>query len=286
METRPVICKDCAALYVQEESGQSCPVCLDPPPHPVRIREDDPRYLIMVGLTLRYDQQKDGRFSNPRQLKATQREQQMLEHGDEIILDSSRWRIAAKSLGDLWLARSTARRSPSKLEIESKSPFVDRIPDRIPLHVLECLPSQVAKNACVLPISRTRFPGPNGRHEVVALSGGVMESEVDVSWTASQMDWIFWQTDRSLIDAALDVHYARRDLAIENCGSTFEYECPRRWEELAPTDVADVRYCEGCQERVYLATDRDQAWYLSESRHCIAFELESEMTMGIMAPLE
>ncbi len=36
----------------------------------------------------------------------------------------------------------------------------------------------------------------------------------------------------------------------------FEYECPKRWEELDNTEEAGVKYCGHCKKKVYLAKDQ------------------------------
>jgi hypothetical protein len=37
-----------------------------------------------------------------------------------------------------------------------------------------------------------------------------------------------------------------------NCENAFEFICPRKWVSLRPTESPDIRYCEVCNQNVYL----------------------------------
>jgi uncharacterized protein (TIGR02996 family) len=60
---------------------------------------------------------------------------------------------------------------------------------------------------------------------------------------------------------------------LENCGVQFEFECPKRWEQLTPLEVIDRRFCTACQrEVVYCDTIMDarlHAW----AGECVAVDL-------------
>ncbi len=42
--------------------------------------------------------------------------------------------------------------------------------------------------------------------------------------------------------------------AIKNC--EFVFKCPREWEQLQPTEMYDVKWCEMCWRKVHLLRRR------------------------------
>jgi uncharacterized protein (TIGR02996 family) len=46
---------------------------------------------------------------------------------------------------------------------------------------------------------------------------------------------------------------------IENCEVRFEFQCPKRWEKLQPTESERVRYCDSCRKNVYHCTSVKEA---------------------------
>lgn len=60
---------------------------------------------------------------------------------------------------------------------------------------------------------------------------------------------------------------------LENCGVQFEFQCPKRWEQLTPLQATDRRFCTECQrEVVYCDTimdARQHAW----AGECVAVDL-------------
>lgn len=61
--------------------------------------------------------------------------------------------------------------------------------------------------------------------------------------------------------------------AIENCDARFEVDCPKTWDELAPTEKADERWCRACSRRVYYATSIERARRLAIVGRCVALDL-------------
>jgi uncharacterized protein (TIGR02996 family) len=57
---------------------------------------------------------------------------------------------------------------------------------------------------------------------------------------------------------------------IENCDSRFLFKCPERWDNLAPTKVAAVRFCDACSERVYYCHTIEEAREHAKNGHCVA----------------
>ena len=71
-------------------------------------------------------------------------------------------------------------------------------------------------------------------------------------------------------------------LKIENCETAgnairrplqtveFEFECPKQWAQLKPTDDLTVRYCVACRQNVYYCDTIVEARRHATSGHCVA----------------
>ncbi|VTU01364.1 Uncharacterized protein OS=Rhodopirellula europaea 6C GN=RE6C_05401 PE=4 SV=1 [Gemmataceae bacterium] len=74
-------------------------------------------------------------------------------------------------------------------------------------------------------------------------------------------------------------------LDIENCGVQFSFVCPKKWEQLFPTDSATVRFCAECAREVHycdtITVARQHAW----SGDCVAVDLGVVRREGDLAPL-
>lgn len=85
---------------------------------------------------------------------------------------------------------------------------------------------------------------------------------------------------RALSELAPQMRTAwRRTVArppIENCNVRFELQCPKKWDELAPTNLPDVRHCNACKKNVHFARDIHEARRLAMANHCIAVDLTVE----------
>lgn len=65
---------------------------------------------------------------------------------------------------------------------------------------------------------------------------------------------------------------------VRNCGVAptaspqvrFRFACPNVWQALAPTDAADVRYCDDCRQRVYYCGNVADAERHARAGDCIA----------------
>ncbi len=90
------------------------------------------------------------------------------------------------------------------------------------------------------------------------------------------------------IAAALDTDWLAvvSRLAVENCHRAraeengpkltpfpFTFLCERRWEDLQPTDDRAVRFCEGCQQRVFYCDTITEARRHAREARCIAVDL-------------
>ena len=75
---------------------------------------------------------------------------------------------------------------------------------------------------------------------------------------------------------------------IENCESRFIFNCPERWDNLAPTNVAAVRFCQACKERVYYCHTIEEAREHALSGRCVAVDVglpRRPLWFGWCAPL-
>jgi uncharacterized protein (TIGR02996 family) len=46
---------------------------------------------------------------------------------------------------------------------------------------------------------------------------------------------------------------------LEACRVAFQFECPKQWEKLTPTDDEQVRFCETCKKNVYYSDKLEYA---------------------------
>jgi hypothetical protein len=59
---------------------------------------------------------------------------------------------------------------------------------------------------------------------------------------------------------------------IRNCLPTFQFVCPKRWEELTVGDDPAVRHCSQCDRQVYFCATDDETVAHAMAGHCIARE--------------
>ena len=68
-----------------------------------------------------------------------------------------------------------------------------------------------------------------------------------------------------------------RNLYIENCEYTVEYECPYEWKNLQITDDSKIRFCNECNKNVYQCKTEKEMDKHIKLRHCIAVKERAEM---------
>ena len=68
------------------------------------------------------------------------------------------------------------------------------------------------------------------------------------------------------------------DFLLRNC--KFGYQCPARWEELAPTKKADVRFCDKCDRKVHLCETDFDLYIAIENNRCVALWRRRELLLG------
>lgn len=57
---------------------------------------------------------------------------------------------------------------------------------------------------------------------------------------------------------------------IQSCDWVFQFQCPQRWERLAPTDDPLVRACDVCLKHVYYCATDEEVTAHAALAHCVA----------------
>jgi uncharacterized protein (TIGR02996 family) len=71
---------------------------------------------------------------------------------------------------------------------------------------------------------------------------------------------------------------------VENCGLQFQFECPRRWEQLQTTDDQTVRFCQGCDKNVHHCGSVEEAREAAAEGKCVAVDSRLTRTPGDIRP--
>jgi len=58
---------------------------------------------------------------------------------------------------------------------------------------------------------------------------------------------------------------------IEKCDVRFQLKCPRSWDALATTDLADVRHCGHCDKQVFFCSSLEDVRDRGHRGQCVAF---------------
>ena len=70
-----------------------------------------------------------------------------------------------------------------------------------------------------------------------------------------------------------------RNIYIENCEYTVEYECPYEWKNLKKIGDSKIRFCNECNKNVYRCkTEKDMDEHI-KLNHCIAVNEPQVMGM-------
>jgi uncharacterized protein (TIGR02996 family) len=67
---------------------------------------------------------------------------------------------------------------------------------------------------------------------------------------------------------------------VENCPVRFAFRCPRKWENLTPTEDPAVRFCGGCQKSVHYCGTLAEARQHARAGHCVAVDLGVPRSRG------
>lgn len=67
---------------------------------------------------------------------------------------------------------------------------------------------------------------------------------------------------------------------IENCSLSFKFRCPQRWEKLRRTEVAAIRFCESCLQKVFYGGSVEEAREHASAGHCVAVDAAVARSSG------
>ncbi len=79
---------------------------------------------------------------------------------------------------------------------------------------------------------------------------------------------------------------------IQNCNWAFSFQCPQMWEQLAPTEDANVRMCGVCLKNVYLCVSDDDVASQAALGRCVAIppdpaaDYANGLLLGVVEPDE
>jgi hypothetical protein len=79
---------------------------------------------------------------------------------------------------------------------------------------------------------------------------------------------------------------------VQNCDWIFSFQCPQQWEQLAPTEEANVRMCGVCLKNVYLCASDDEVARHAAIGNCVAIppdyeaDYRNDMLLGEVVPNE
>ena len=59
---------------------------------------------------------------------------------------------------------------------------------------------------------------------------------------------------------------------IVGCEPRWTFKCPKRWDALAPTSEASMRYCQTCDRHVTFCVSIDQVRDRARAGACVAFD--------------
>jgi uncharacterized protein (TIGR02996 family) len=60
---------------------------------------------------------------------------------------------------------------------------------------------------------------------------------------------------------------------LEACRFSFQFECPKQWEKLTPTEAQKVRFCDNCKKQVHYCETIAEARGHAAQGHCVAVAL-------------
>jgi hypothetical protein len=65
-------------------------------------------------------------------------------------------------------------------------------------------------------------------------------------------------------------------IAIQNCGWTVKFQCPRTWDDLQATDDPYVRLCGTCVRQVFRCDSDTEVRNHAKQGHCVAVFISNE----------
>ena len=62
---------------------------------------------------------------------------------------------------------------------------------------------------------------------------------------------------------------------VTDCPPKFEFQCHQEWDELDETADRGIRFCQKCQQKVYLCCDDKERDIHAQDGHCIAQDVRA-----------
>lgn len=72
---------------------------------------------------------------------------------------------------------------------------------------------------------------------------------------------------------------------IEGCTVRFDFDCPRTWDSLAPTEDERVRFCDACRKTVHYSVSVEEAAEHARSGRCVVVDPIALRRPNDLAPI-
>jgi len=271
LEPEPKSCNICGQLYPIRGRGHygaddDCPFCSRQ--HSLTLQPSDPRYVLFLSMVERCVASIEP--SDLIKIEPTRRELEVLEHGDQIVHNATIWRIHSKSYGaegsdaQLTIFGQPTARSAPRGPTEENAFFVSSLPPMVPSHALGMLTREQINSFGYIPISLSR-----DRSELVLVGVGDNTAREWLRALIPGINLCFWSTAYHVFAEAVETYLCNEHPS--GCQpESAHYQCPRRWNELEPTDSIDVRFCEGCAKKVHWVKNAASIQRHLAAGHCIA----------------
>ena len=76
----------------------------------------------------------------------------------------------------------------------------------------------------------------------------------------------------------------QKNILMDKISCKFQYECPKRWNDLLATDVENVRFCNHCEQNVYLVQTQIEFAEQAAKGKCVAIETPEFTMAGMPLP--
>jgi hypothetical protein len=149
----------------------------------------------------------------------------------------------------------------------------------IDVRALDLMPESVARENSVLAISVSDYG-----IRVIVPAGERNDETIEMLKFILNIPILADTSDRRSIDAAINFHYPAKYAEIDNCKPQFRFKCQNRWYDLRQTEDKNVRYCNECDQNVFLCHTQDEMISRARKSQCVALakELEELEFMGLI----
>jgi len=74
-----------------------------------------------------------------------------------------------------------------------------------------------------------------------------------------------------------------KSITVRNCDEVFKFKCPLNWSDLRETEEENKRFCNQCENDVFLCKTDGETIDHAKQGHCIArvnFNIKKKITIG------